>query len=102
MDIGYARETIESAASGRPLGGRCQEAQTFLGEFFLFPFFPRGIGDPLMLSKQNRFKSFKQFNRFAQFKTFDALRRFEVQEFKETLAVQAVPTVQPLRCVQNV
>jgi hypothetical protein len=28
---------------------------------------------------------------------FKALRRFKVQEFKETLAVQAVPAVQPLR-----
>jgi len=30
----------QSLPPGRPLAGRCQEAQTFLWEFFLFSFFP--------------------------------------------------------------
>jgi hypothetical protein len=41
-------------------------------------------------------QTFQPFNRSAP---FNALRWFKVQEFKETLAVQAV---QPLRSVQNV
>jgi hypothetical protein len=38
---------------------------------------------------------------FASFKAL-AVPSSKVQEFKVTLAVQAVPTVQPLRSVQNV
>src|SRR5215475_14199012 len=47
-DIGYARETIESAASGCALAD--QEAQTFLCGFFFIPlFFPRGLCDFCLL-----------------------------------------------------
>ena len=35
-----ATEIREQASGSHPLAGRCQEVQTFLREFFLFPFFP--------------------------------------------------------------
>jgi len=41
-----------------------------------------------------------QLLRFVQ--RLAAVQSSRFHQFKETLAVQAVPTVQPLRCVQNV